>query len=328
MQPSQMPRRSLVLLMLTICSCAAMSAGRVAVAIRTRLAVPPGEARAAWLDYVWSRGGGLPLGTLLTDDAQERTLLPLLLRERLVPTTTDVEVPKLAYTVTDAGPVLGVDVVAGSHTGTVSFTPSDEDCTEMLWDVEFDCSGRTPLWEAVTQNSVGEVSANLEAFTAKPEVFSLTARLPSRPGDALDTWLQCLADGDLGVPMPPPIVTAQGDASWQGYERLVLPPGLRERVTCVERGDGPDAAARCEYQVVNPGWLRCYPVHSHLGAVDFAPSADGASTTMSWTVSVRPQRLARPVVRALTNAIVPAFARNLAGRLGDADGAAVKYSWS
>ena len=45
----------------------------------------------------------------------------------LVPTTTDVEVPKLAYTVTDAGPVLGVDVVTGSHTGTVSFAPCDED---------------------------------------------------------------------------------------------------------------------------------------------------------------------------------------------------------
>ena len=113
---------------------------------------------------------------------------------------------------------------------------------------------------------------------------------------------------------------------WSLYDRqgISVAAGGNVAVHC---RDGPDAAARCEYQVVNPGWLRCYPVHSHLGAVEFVPSADGASTTMSWTVSVRPQRMARPVVRALTNAIVPSFARNLAGRLGDADAAEVTYSW-
>ena len=45
-------------------------------------------------------------------------------------------------------------------------------------------------------------------------------------------------------------------------------------------------------------------------------------------VAVRPRRGGVPLVRGLTSLIVPAFARNLAGRLGDAEAAGVSYQWT
>ena len=208
-------RRVLMLLFATAQSAAlATSGGRVAVTVTTPLAsVDPHEARAAWLDFAWARGGGLPLvGTLTSADKQSRTLLPLLLRERLVTAAGDEGDSDVTtrYTVTDAGPVLGVDVVAGSHEGEVRFLPIAGGGTEMIWSVGFDTSARSALWEGVTRSTVGEVSANLEATLRQPAVFTLTANLAGRPADAADAWLQCLADGDLGVPLPPPIVLEEG----------------------------------------------------------------------------------------------------------------------
>jgi hypothetical protein len=194
----------------------ATSGGRVAVTVTTPLvSVDPHEARAAWLDFAWARGGGLPfVGTLTSADKQTRTLLPLLLRERLVTAAGDEGDADVTtrYTVTDAGPVLGVDVVAGSHEGEVRFLPIAGGGTEMIWSVGFDTSARSALWEGVTRGTVGEVSANLEATLRPPAVFTLTANLAGRPADAADAWLQCLADGDLGVPLPPPIVLDEGDS--------------------------------------------------------------------------------------------------------------------
>ena len=315
----------------------ALPGGRVAVTVTTPLAsVTPNEARAAWLDYAWGRGGGLPLvGTLLSDDMQSRTLLPLLLRERLV-TAGDKDQSDVTtrYTVTDAGPVLGVDVVAGSHEGEVRFLPTAGGGSDMIWSVGFDTTARSELWEGVTRSTIGEVSANLAATLRQPAVFTLTANLAGCPTDAADAWLRCLADNDLGVPLPPPIVLNEGDAATrEGWERLVLPPGLRERVLRVERTAD---AARVEYIVVNPSWWTCYPAHSHHGAVAFAPGGGGgssgsgsdATTTLTWTVAVRPCRGGAPLVRLLTSTIVPAFTRNLAARLGDAEAAEVSFSWA
>lgn len=312
--------------MLTLLLAGAVAAP-VSLSITTRLAVAPNEAKSAWLEYAWARGGGLPLVRTVLNGDDDRTLLPLLLRERILEDADD----RISYIVTDPGPVLGVDIVEASHTAQVSFSPSGDDGTDMTWAVEFDARARGALWEAVTRSTVGEVSANLEARLRPPAVFTLTARLAgaSSPSEALDAWLQCLADGDLGVPMPPPIVLAPGDeATRVGYERLILPPGLRERVIDIQRGDD-GAPARCEYTVVNPSWLTCYPVHTHRGEVVLSPAeGGGGGVLMTWRVFVRPLRGGAPVVRALTSLIVPAFARTLASRLdADAD-ADVRSSWS
>ena len=121
------------------------------------------------------------------------------------------------------------------------------------------------------------------------------------------------------------------DGSGVGYERLVVPPGLRERVKRVERSA---ERALIEYYVVNPSWLTCYPAHTHRGDVAFEPGAGGDGdaaaadwTTMRWRVSVRPMRGGAPAVRALTSVIVPAFARALARRLDPGAEPDVTYSW-
>jgi len=309
--------------MLAVLASLSVCASRVAVSIATQLAVPPAEARAAWLEYAWSQGGGLPGTALIVDkEDRSRTLLPVFLKEQLV-TSADEEDIVECYTVTDAGPALQ-DVVAGSHSARVTFRPSAEG-TDMIWDVGFDVSARRDFWAAFTRTTVGEVSANLAASLQREGVFTLTARLAGTPENAADTWMQCLYDGDLGVPMPPPIVLSEGDGMRVGYTRLIVPPGLRERVTRVERSEG---SALIEYTVLNPSWLTCYPVHTHRGEVKFEASEDGV-TTMTWRVCVRPQRFGRWAVELLTTLIVPAFARNLAARLGDdgGGGSDVRWEW-
>jgi hypothetical protein len=300
---------------------ASTNGGRVAVTVKAALAVPPQQACAAWLDYAWARGGGLP-GTaiLCSDDQQERTLLPVALRERLVPCYREGE---LAYEISSAGPFLGIDIVEGSHSGKISFATDGKgsEATDMTWDVEFDTSARRDFWESFTRTTVGAVAANLEASLATPSVFTLTARLAATPSECVDRWMACLADGDIGFPLPPPIVLNEGGKNCAGYERLVLPPGLRERVLGVEKDSRGDRAS-VAYTVVNPSWLTCYPAFTHRGDVVFtALDGDGggssSSSLMHWTVAVRPMRFGTPIVRSLTNLIVPAFAKNLQGRLNE-----------
>lgn len=329
-------------------------ASQVRVKVSTTLAVPPSEAKAAWLQYAWEEGGGLPLvASLVSGDKQERTLLPLLLREKLRPSPDDGEEEEeekllsCEYTLTDAG-ALRADVIAETHQGRVVFAPSassssttsmdnDHDtaaactaaaatATELTWSVAFDCTARAELWEAVTRSTVGTVVANLEALTAQPSTFTLCAEpLYATSGQCLDTWLECLEDGDLGVPMPPPIVLDEGEGATRvGYERLILPPGLRERVLGIERGGEADGGEvnggeRCSvaYTVVNPSWLTCYPAHTHRGDVEFsAIDKSSGRSKMRWTVAVRPQLGGAFVVRQLTSFIIPAFSRNMARRIG------------
>ncbi|KAH8055408.1 hypothetical protein JL722_8316 [Aureococcus anophagefferens] len=85
----------------------------VNVEVRRSLSVPPAAASAAWLDYTWSGGGGLP-GLLLREPSdaavpRERLILPLGLRETL----DEAAGTTLRYRVTGAG--LARDVVDGSH---------------------------------------------------------------------------------------------------------------------------------------------------------------------------------------------------------------------
>ena len=66
------------LIFVLLCASHAASS-RVTVAVTRRLAVPPVQARQAWLDYAWAAGGGLPfVASLVSADGQERTLLPAL----------------------------------------------------------------------------------------------------------------------------------------------------------------------------------------------------------------------------------------------------------
>ena len=133
--------------------------------------------------------------------------------------------------------------------------------------------------------------------------------------------------------IPPPITVAEGERdgarNGEGYERLLVPPGLRERVLRVRgAADGEGGGAELAYAVLNPSWLTCYPAHTHRGDVAFEPDAAAADrTTMRWRVCVRPMRGGEPVVRGLTSLIVPAFARALSRRLDPGAEPEVSYSW-
>ena len=247
--------RSLLLAPLLLCH---FSFG-VQVVVRKTLPVPPSEAKVAWLQYAWGQGGGLPLvASLTSEDGQERTLLPLFLRERLQHSgrSPPDDESDVVYKLTDAG-ALRLDVVAASHEGRVSFDEGNTSTTtDLTWTVAFDCTARDWLWEAVTRYTVETVLANCEAYCARPTTFTLIAKLPALPADCLAMWLELLESGDLGVPMPPPIVLDEGEGSTRvGYERLIFPPGLRERVLELESGEDQ---ARAAYTVVNPSWLTCY----------------------------------------------------------------------
>ena len=107
-----------------------------------------------------------------------------------------------------------------------------------------------------------------------------------------------------------------------GFERLILPPGLRERILAIEMSDKKEDQqwARVAYGVMNPSWLTCYPAYSHRGEVMFSELQEGhrdgtGSSEMRWAIEVQPRVNGERAVKFLTNLIVPAFAKNLAQRL-------------
>lgn len=312
-------------------------AGRVAIKVQRRLHVPPTLARKRWLTYAWSQGGGLPLvASLSSSDGQARTLLPLMLRERLVPTADENDLTvdgedgdgvAVTYVLESAG-AMSADVVSGSHRGHVRFASArcanGAVATDLTWTVGFETRARNGLWSTVTKMAVSEVVANLEAVVAVPCVFTCRMSLGASPRECLAQWLDCFRVGDLDlpVPLPPPVLMNEG-TDGAGCERLILPPALRERVLSV---DTASEEASCSYAVLNPSWRTLYPVHTHRGEVSFTGSADGEQATMIWSVAVRPMRGGMAIVRFMTQTIVPAFARSVAERVAISDDAVTRVA--
>ena len=282
-----------------------------------------------------SAGGGLPLIVAESPTGLERTLMPLLMRERLI----DAERNTLVYQVADAGWLLQ-DVVPGSHQGCLTFAPAETDptngdapssTTNLTWKVSFDTYARCQLWTSVTELTVGESIRNLDAATRPDLCYIIDAKLEASPADALEEWFCCFRDGDLGaVPIPPPIVLDQGDPeTGEGFERLLIPIGLRERcLTKLLTDDGRNGEVT--YQVVNPSWITCFPAHSHMGSVRFTATDEGGlpMCRMRWTVSVKPRRLGGALaVRGLISAVVPMFTRRLVSRLSQTLDPEIQASW-
>ena len=295
--------RGTALLALAAVARGAMAGGAVRVRVERLLAVTPPAARDAWLSYQWSGGGGLPVVAVrLSED--RRLVAPLLLEETL--DAADGEAVR--YTVSGTG-LLRTELVPGSHSAVVSFAPApdDPDATLMTWEVDFEARQRRRLWEAVTQRMISDAADNLASHLDVPWLLTCTTPLPAAPADALSAWLSFVWDDGGGLPLPPPIGLDRGDAAGDGRTRLIVPPGLRERVLSVD-------ASRDEitYTVDNPGLLT-YPVHTHEGRVRFRNDAGGAA--MEWVVAVRPLRGCRPLVCAATESIVTTLARNLRSHL-------------
>jgi len=136
------------------------------------------------------------------------------------------------------------------------------------------------------------------------------------PQTALDAWLECVWARGEGLPLPPPL-HLERRADGRVIERMVLPPGLREKVVSMQEapeenaagaggGDTRSGAACLDYRVLNPGWLT-YPVHAHRGTVRFRRDAEADALEMRWIVAVRPYRGCGPLVKAFTSLIIGAL---------------------
>ena len=117
------------------------SGGVVSVNIQRDLPnVTPREARDAWIEFHWKKGGGLPIAILSTKDSPydkkdteqstsinttttveeqslERTILPIIMKERaeyVDSKSVDEKSLDIQYKVTDAGPFFA-DLIPGSH---------------------------------------------------------------------------------------------------------------------------------------------------------------------------------------------------------------------
>ena len=177
---------------------------RVEVEVTRQLdGVSPEHAREAWLDYSWTSGGGIP-ALVLREPADAklpsvRTLVPAGLREELayVDETADEELVA-RYRVSDPGPLLGIDVVNGSHTGLVAFSQTEKGC-EMRWEVSFDCRGRAGFWKEATEFLIGNAADALQAHVAKPSkpywFDPLSEFGLARDGDASDKPLLLVLPG-------------------------------------------------------------------------------------------------------------------------------------
>jgi hypothetical protein len=112
------------------------------------------EAKDAWMDYCWTRGGGIMVPTFdgssnFGDDGtvprQREFLVPYGLKQELVPTTSSSSAGDesdagndavVSYRMVRRGPFFQ-DIVQGSHVGTVRFTGVGRDTTRMVWTVTF-----------------------------------------------------------------------------------------------------------------------------------------------------------------------------------------------
>ena len=147
--------------------------------------VTPYEARDAWIEYHWIKGGGLPIAILNKDVIKqsttnnenqivERTILPILMKERLeYNNDNDTSSTTLHYRVTEAGPFFA-DLVDGSHYASVSFDSTKKDDSTidngciMTWNVTFATTRLASVYEKVTQFTVGTAATTVQEAAADP----------------------------------------------------------------------------------------------------------------------------------------------------------------
>jgi hypothetical protein len=174
------------------------------------LSTTPQEARRAWLEFVWEKGGGLPLLGVLTETSRtatkdlettvlRRRLLPIFMVEELITEEEEEETMlgdsesstgstsphrscQVKYQVKNGG-LLSTEIVPNSHLGVVTFEQTSTDdgiVIELIWDVTFDttAASRTFLWQAVTERTVTDTCRNFQATIAIPKLYRRVTRLP------------------------------------------------------------------------------------------------------------------------------------------------------
>ena len=290
------------------------------------------DARKKWLDFVWEKGGGLPLLGVISRESrqstldfettvQRRMLIPIGMEEELIIDTagsSDDNVDlrssvQVQYQVVNGG-LLSTEIVPSTHLGTVTFSPIGEskDIT-MVWDVTFDTTSvdRTGLWQAVTERTITDTCKNFVASLETPRIYRRTTILRPQAGKTLtpeetvEKWVDfCWKEGSGLLPIPPLNIE---------NVRWIIPPFLKEKLVSksVQKDeDGSIVAGEINYQVENAN-LFTYQVYSHRGRVQFVPSIDSNGTiNMIWEVEIRPFLGWEVIVQAFTAAVVSCYARN------------------
>jgi len=308
------------------------------------------EARDAWIEYHWMKGGGLPIAILSTtnkddiiqsttnNDNQilERTILPIFMKERLeYNDDNDASSTTLQYRVTEAGPFFA-DLVDGSHSASVSFdsTKKDDGTVDgciMTWNVTFATTRLASVYEKVTQFTVGTAATTVQEAAATPRLFSMSttingSSLKQQSIDPIYARGQCLdfvfAKGG-GLPLLPPIPFGDVLSEGNGLARqklLRIPPIIVESIVDTKT-TSDNEMAEFSYQLNNPGWLTFpFLLHTHLGRIQFtsvpssASSSDASSSSdliIHWEVEIRSYKFASTLMEKLVEMTVSTILCNL-----------------
>lgn len=302
------------------------SEGVVEVVIkRTLLDISPKEARMAWIDYHWTRGGGLPILVRLknatSDDGNvvllQRTIYPVLMEETLQmhPCDDEASYTELEYRVSESGPFYR-DIKDGSHYAKVTFTSVKSGC-EMIWNVSFTTTKWTEFYKVMTQFLVGTSANTVEEALAPPRVFRMSTTIDDCKMDAKSTrneWFEFIWGQGGGLPLPPaiPYGDTLGGGSTVRRNLLRIPPLITESITDISDDDN---ISEFEYTLNNPGWLTFpFLMHTHIGKVKCTSNTDN-TLSIHWDVEIRPYRVVGPLVEMISEMTVSTLLRNLRIRL-------------
>lgn len=283
----------------------------------------PEQAKDAWVEYHWRKGGGLPIFIVSSEDSpKERTIYPTLMKEQLLLNDYDVienqednqSSVEISYKVTDAGPFFP-GIIPGSHSANVTFECTNQ-ATVMNWDVSFQTTKFYTLYQAITQWTVGTAASTVEECLTFPRCLVVKTVID---GD-IDPYLarkECLEfvwRSGGGLPLPPPIpfgdVLDEGDGSAR-RNLLRIPPLITESI--IETATTEEKTS-FQYRLNNPGWTTFpFLLHTHIGNVSFSSTAKGLA--IDWEVEIRPYQIMKPIVEKLVEATVSTLVRNLRVRL-------------
>lgn len=321
----------------------ALSTNRVEVRREYHLPIlaSPVDARKAWFEFVWENGGGLPLLMILPRSRREATrdletlverrmLLPLGMEEQLLSQTRDPdeaskdstpESTQVQYKVTKSG-ILASEIVPDSHLGTVTFEAHEQGGTRLVWDVSFETKApnRTFIWQAVTEQTIGDTCRNFQASTDHAISYERVTYLPYADHDktaeeAVNDWVTFCWNEGAGFPNPIPPIRIDNI-------RWIVPPFLKEKLSEINlerETDGTVTSGQIFYNVENPG-LFTYQVFSHSGSIMFTKNREVDLIKMHWIVEIRPYPGWERFVKAFTGAVISSYARNFKAHvMGEGD---------
>lgn len=325
--------------------------GRVSVRIEQQVEnstiTTPSNAIQTWLEQHWKKGGGLPIFVVLRkNEERKRTILPLGMEETYEyhNEEPDSQSSTIRYTVSKPGPFFA-DMVPNSHQGTVQFQLESQSIIgsteeqqkhdiKMIWEVEFETTRFRPLYQAVTEFTIG-VAARTVAEALRPsrlmtvqatlpvETFANTNATNSVVEWVRREWLEFFWARGGGLPLPPPIPFGKVLEEGGGTARakiLRIPPWLVDTVlsTSTSNSGSSDAV----YQIENPGWTTFpFLIHTHLGRARFIAKDENANAVdIVWEIEVRPFPVVAPLVEKLLEMTATTIVRNLAVHLVEPDG--------